>query len=153
MKQTGISAATKFTPNGIIPPAITGMHNGDAIRAWHDGGITNVVGDNTRPSLMNQKNEMWPLYSTVSSNGFAGMLIIGRWATNIYYNVIFLSSCTVKHLAHNISAIYRLARSWSGSIPQPVKATTLICSISKGETTFDICLACTTTHTCSIKQT
>lgn len=87
MKQTGISAATKFTSNGIIPPAITGLHNGDAIRAWHDGGITNVVGDNTRPSLMNQKNEMWPLYSTVSSNGFAGMLIIGRWATNIYYNV------------------------------------------------------------------
>jgi len=42
-----------FSSNGIIPPAITGLHNGDAIRAWHDAGIRNVVGDNTRPSLMN----------------------------------------------------------------------------------------------------
>jgi hypothetical protein len=89
LKQVGISAATKFSPKGLIPPAITGLHNGDAIRAWSDGGIVHVVGDNTRPVLMNQVNEMWPLMSTVTSNGFAGMQITGRWATNIYYNVCF----------------------------------------------------------------
>lgn len=54
LKQVGISAATKFSPKGIIPPAITGLHNGDAIKAWLDNGIVNVVGDNTRPVLMNQ---------------------------------------------------------------------------------------------------
>jgi hypothetical protein len=65
LKQTGIAAATRFS-KGIIPPAITGLHNGDAIKAWVDGGVTHVVGDNTRPVLMNQINEMWPLM-TVSS--------------------------------------------------------------------------------------
>ena len=39
-----------------------------------------------------QDNEMWPLISTVEGNGFAGMQIVGRWATNIYYNVRFSAS-------------------------------------------------------------
>lgn len=47
-----------FSPKGLIPPAITGLHNGDAIRAWHDAGIIYVVGDNTRPLLMNQVSLM-----------------------------------------------------------------------------------------------
>ncbi len=40
---------------------------------------------------------MWPLMSTVEANGFAGMQISGRWATNIYYNVCFPSSIVVRH--------------------------------------------------------
>lgn len=54
IEAVGISKAKKYSPNGIIPPAITGMHNGDAIRAWVDGGIKYVVGDNTRSGLMNK---------------------------------------------------------------------------------------------------
>lgn len=54
LKQTGISAADGFSANGIIPPAITGLHNGDAIQAWLENGIKYVVGDNTRPGLMIQ---------------------------------------------------------------------------------------------------
>lgn len=50
----GISAASKFSASGLIPPAITGLHNGDAIKAFMDNGITSVVGDNTRPVLKNQ---------------------------------------------------------------------------------------------------
>lgn len=53
MDQVGISAATHFSKNGLIPPAITGLHNGDALRAWSVNGITAAVGDNTRPILMN----------------------------------------------------------------------------------------------------
>jgi hypothetical protein len=49
----GISKAKVFS-KGIIPPAITGLHNGDALRAWTDAGIQYVVGDNTRSSLLNQ---------------------------------------------------------------------------------------------------
>lgn len=30
---------------------------------------------------------MWPLISTVAANGYAGVQINPRWATNIYYNV------------------------------------------------------------------
>lgn len=54
LAQTGIAAATKFSDSGIIPPAITGMHNGDALQAWYEQGIVHVVGDNTRKPLLNQ---------------------------------------------------------------------------------------------------
>lgn len=53
LAQIGITGGC-FTSNGIIPPAITGLHNGDAIHAWLDLGITQVVGDSSRPAIMNQ---------------------------------------------------------------------------------------------------
>jgi len=53
LSQTGIANANKFSPNGIVPPAITGLFNGDALRVWKENGITNVVGDNTRNLLLN----------------------------------------------------------------------------------------------------
>ncbi|EDO01997.1 hypothetical protein SS1G_04473 [Sclerotinia sclerotiorum 1980 UF-70] len=91
---TGIANAEKFASTGLIPPAITGLHNGDALRAWSDNGITHVVGDNTRPALLNPNNEHWPLFTTVAANGFAGIQITPRWATNIYYNCD-TPACTV----------------------------------------------------------
>jgi hypothetical protein len=87
LTQVGIAGATKFSPKGLVPPAITGLHNGDALRAWATNGITQCVGDNTRPALLNQENEFWPLITTVAANGYAGVQITPRWATNIYYNV------------------------------------------------------------------
>ncbi|KAF8850515.1 hypothetical protein BDZ45DRAFT_717811 [Acephala macrosclerotiorum] len=86
LTQVGIAAAVSFSLKGIIPLAITGLHNGDALRAWLDNGIVSVVGDNTRPVLMNSVNEMWLLISTVAENGYAGVQISPRWATSIYYN-------------------------------------------------------------------
>jgi len=94
MKQVGISDGAHFSPNGLIPPAITGLHNGDVIQAWLKNGIANVVGDNTRPVLMNSENEFWPLVSTVASNGYDGLTILPRWATTIYYNCD-LPACTL----------------------------------------------------------
>ncbi|PYI29701.1 hypothetical protein BP00DRAFT_448137 [Aspergillus indologenus CBS 114.80] len=95
LKQVGIDAAAHFTSNGIIPPAITGLHNGDALQAWWDNGITNCVGDNTRSVLLNSENAMWPLFTTVAANGFAGMQVNPRWATRIYYNCD-TPACTVQ---------------------------------------------------------
>jgi hypothetical protein len=86
LNRTGISSANRFTANGLVPPGITGLHNADALRAWMDNGLTNCVGDNTRPILMNQQNPYWPLISTVETNGLAGLQINPRWATRIYYN-------------------------------------------------------------------
>lgn len=83
--QTGISNG-KFSPQGVIPPAITGLHNGDVIKAWMDNGIKHVVGDNTRPVLRSGESPYHPLISTVDGNGYAGLAIIPRWATSIYYN-------------------------------------------------------------------
>lgn len=78
LAQVGLSSAT-FSPKGIIPPAISGLHNGDALRAWHDLGITAVVGDSSRPLLLNQQNEFWPYTTTVAQDGYDGMIVIPRW--------------------------------------------------------------------------
>lgn len=53
LTQVGIASAEKFSPKGLVPPAITGLHNGDALSAWFVNGITQAVGDNTRPVLLN----------------------------------------------------------------------------------------------------
>jgi hypothetical protein len=86
LNQSGIASSPRFTSNGIIPPAITGLHNGDALKAWMDNGIVNCVGDNTRPLLLNQQNAMHPYMTTVDADGYAGMQVNPRWATRIYYN-------------------------------------------------------------------
>jgi hypothetical protein len=86
LKQIGIYDAKWFSPQGLIPPAITGVHNGDAIRAWMDQGIIYAVGDNSRPVLLNTENEFWPLISSVAGNGYDGLTIMGRWVGPIYYN-------------------------------------------------------------------
>lgn len=86
MQQNNISSAKYFSEGGLIPPAITGLHNGDALQAWWDRGITNCVGDNTRQALLNQQNEMWPYFTTFESDGFDGMQVNPRWSTRIYYN-------------------------------------------------------------------
>lgn len=53
LKQIGLWNTAKFSPTGLIPPGITGLRNGDAIKAWMDNGIRYVVGDNTRAVLRN----------------------------------------------------------------------------------------------------
>jgi len=51
-----------------------------------NNGIKSVVGDNSRPVLLNKDNEYWPLISTVAGNGYDGLTILPRWATPIYFN-------------------------------------------------------------------
>ncbi|KAE8446471.1 hypothetical protein EG329_011934 [Mollisiaceae sp. DMI_Dod_QoI] len=86
LAQANLSQAKWFSSRGLIPPAITGLHNGDALQAWNDNGLVNAVGDNTRPVLLNSINEHWPLITTVAADNFAGIQITPRWATNLYYN-------------------------------------------------------------------
>ncbi|PYI01133.1 extracellular serine-rich protein [Aspergillus sclerotiicarbonarius CBS 121057] len=95
LKQVELSSAKYFTSNGIIPPAITGLHNGDALRAWWENGITNCVGDNTRSALLNQQNDMWPYWTNNVTDGFDGMQVNPRFATRIYYNCD-TPDCTVQ---------------------------------------------------------
>ncbi|KAK3682052.1 hypothetical protein B0T22DRAFT_432386 [Podospora appendiculata] len=95
LKQIGLWTSARFSSIGLIPPGITGLHNGDAIRAWMDNGIRYVVGDNTRPILRNPTNPFWPLISTVAGNGYAGLTILPRWATTMYYNC-YSQSCTLQ---------------------------------------------------------
>ena len=93
MAQSGIAGATRYSPEGLVPPAITGLHNGDVLRAWTDLGLTSVVGDNTRPPLRNSQSGHWPLITNVADNGYAGFQITPRWATTIFFNCD-LPECT-----------------------------------------------------------
>jgi hypothetical protein len=86
LAQIGFTKAKRFSASSLVPPAITGLHNGDAIKAWLANGIKNVVGDNTRPVLTSPYNDYWPVISNVSTNGYDGLLIIPRWASPIYFN-------------------------------------------------------------------
>jgi hypothetical protein len=79
-------ASSGFSAKALIPPAITGMHNGDAFQAFYDLGLRNCVGDNARPALRNQQNNMWSVISTRAANGFDGFNIIPRWPLRIYYD-------------------------------------------------------------------
>jgi hypothetical protein len=76
LKQVGLYAAARFSPAGLVPPAITGLHNGDAIRAWMTNGIVNVVGDNTRPVLLNTVG--FPLISLCT---FTGLTISSKMSS------------------------------------------------------------------------
>jgi len=99
LDRVGLSGAQHYSPMGLIPPAITGLHNGDALQAWWENGIRYAVGDTSRSTLMNTVsllylhfpgksfhpltnklvNEYWPLMTDVTNNGFPGMAIIPRW--------------------------------------------------------------------------
>jgi hypothetical protein len=86
---TDATSAPNFSPNGLIPPGITGLHNGDAIRAWLENGIVYAVGDNSRPVLMNRadrKSDYHPIITNVAENGYVGAYIVGRFGSTIYYN-------------------------------------------------------------------
>lgn len=67
MSQTGI-ANGKFSPHGLVPPAITGLHNGDVISQWMSLGINMVVGDNTRAPLL---NTVGPILKSLTRNASA----------------------------------------------------------------------------------
>jgi hypothetical protein len=94
-RQSTLAAGSRFSSQGLIPPAITGLHNGDAIKAFMDNGLKYVVGDNSRPKLLNTQNSYWPLISNVAENGYAGLVIIPRWASPIFYNCD-KADCTTK---------------------------------------------------------
>lgn len=83
----GLTSAAQWSNKTFIPPSISGMHNGDALKAFMDNGVMGGVGDSTRPALLNPNNSHWPLITTVEGNGYAGYTIIPRWATRVYYNV------------------------------------------------------------------
>lgn len=86
---TDAESSPYFSPSGLIPPGITGLHNGDAIRAWLENNITYAVGDNSRPILMNvpsRKSDYHPIITNVKENGYAGAYIVGRYGSSIYYN-------------------------------------------------------------------
>jgi hypothetical protein len=151
MTAVGIAAATKFSSKGLIPPAITGLHNGDVMKAWFQNGLTNCVGDNTRPLLRNSQNDMWPYITNFASNGFAGYTVTPRWATRIYYNVSNPFT-TQELLLTIISATLPPALSRNGSSPRPAQGISTLSSQPRRLIPCATCSDCTMIPTCFTKR-
>lgn len=79
-----VNTPDRWSNKSMVNPAITGLFNPEALRAIWDFGIRFVVGDNSRAELI-PANLYHGLYTTVEKNGFDGLYIIPRHATDIYY--------------------------------------------------------------------
>ena len=60
-----------------VTPRITGLFNGEALRAMYDVGIYSAVGDNSQRT--NSSNPYHALITSISVNGFDGVQIIPRY--------------------------------------------------------------------------
>eukprot|EP01111_Echinosteliopsis_oligospora_P008511 TRINITY_DN2423_c2_g1_i3.p1 TRINITY_DN2423_c2_g1~~TRINITY_DN2423_c2_g1_i3.p1 ORF type:complete len:898 (+),score=232.22 TRINITY_DN2423_c2_g1_i3:167-2860(+) len=75
----------RYSNQSMVTPSISGIFNGEALRALWDVGIHFLVGDNSRPELR-PEFPYHGYYTTVAVNGFKGMHILPREATYIYYD-------------------------------------------------------------------
>lgn len=90
-----------FSPQAIVTPRISGFFNPGALRALDTVGIKYAVGDNTRKELLPPHIHRG-LYTTKEFNGYDGIFIVPRYATEIYYNV-----STPRDLSAEYNFIYR----------------------------------------------
>lgn len=58
---------------------------------------------------------MWPLMTTVALNGYDGVQITPRWATNIYYNVNLRAELLFSHKTDIVSVNFPIAQWRNGS--------------------------------------
>ncbi|KAJ3029935.1 UNVERIFIED_CONTAM: hypothetical protein HDU68_010621 [Siphonaria sp. JEL0065] len=83
----GLDGQPFWSNKTMVTPGISGLFNGDALKALWDFGITGAVGDSSREKTLNPIRPMWwPLTTNVSTNGFAGFTVVPRQSLNIYFN-------------------------------------------------------------------
>ncbi|KAJ3098881.1 hypothetical protein HDU96_010899 [Phlyctochytrium bullatum] len=71
----------------MVTPDISGIFNSDALRAMHDSSLRHLIGDISRPDLLNPENAVyWPRRTTAEGNGFEGMWVIPRLGTNVRFD-------------------------------------------------------------------
>lgn len=75
-----------FSPDSMVTPRISGFFNPGALKALYDNKIIYTVGDNTRAEILPPFQQVG-LWTTEAFNGFSGIFIVPRYATEIYYNV------------------------------------------------------------------
>lgn len=69
-----------FSANSMVTPKISGLFNPEAMRALAEQGINYVVGDDSRPELVNIYNQHLGIYT------HSNIYIIPRNATDIFYD-------------------------------------------------------------------
>jgi hypothetical protein len=75
-----------YSRTSIVTPAISGLWNGDALKALVDNGYTSLVGDSSRENTINPQDSYWPFVTTLESSNYDGFRIIPRSPTVIYFN-------------------------------------------------------------------
>ncbi|KAJ3026785.1 UNVERIFIED_CONTAM: hypothetical protein HDU68_005089 [Siphonaria sp. JEL0065] len=83
----GLDGQPFWSNKSMVTPGISGLFNGDALKALLDFGITGAVGDSSRLKTLNTVRPFWwPMTTTVENNGYAGFTVIPRQSVNIYFN-------------------------------------------------------------------
>ncbi|KAJ3317489.1 hypothetical protein HDU76_001159 [Blyttiomyces sp. JEL0837] len=75
-----------WSNHSMVTPSISGLFNGDALKALWDFGIRSIQGDITRVNTLNDTNYYWPMVTSVATSNFGGMTVLPRSATRVYYN-------------------------------------------------------------------
>ncbi|KAJ3329733.1 hypothetical protein HDU76_007252 [Blyttiomyces sp. JEL0837] len=75
-----------WSNHSMVTPSISGLFNGDALKALWDFGIRSIQGDDSRTNTVNNTNFYWPMISTKATSNFDGFNFIARSATRVYYN-------------------------------------------------------------------
>ncbi|KAJ3411846.1 hypothetical protein HDV05_001635 [Chytridiales sp. JEL 0842] len=83
---SGWAGKSYWSSHSMITTGISGIFNGDAIRAMFDNGIRSVVGDTSRPNIINDTSIHWPYITKSEISNVGGLLSVPRAPTNIYYN-------------------------------------------------------------------
>eukprot|EP00127_Corallochytrium_limacisporum_P003511 Clim_evm139s149 gene=Clim_evmTU139s149 len=74
-----------FSPYGIVSGQISGLFNGDNLRAWDDNGLMYAVGDNSYGEMLRPNGIHRGFYTSNERNGHAGIYVMPRHATNIFF--------------------------------------------------------------------
>ncbi|KAI8465146.1 MAG: hypothetical protein J3K34DRAFT_525626 [Monoraphidium minutum] len=75
-----------YTRKVVVPPEVSGLCNGDALRAMWDSGIRAAIGDNTWTHMLHPGTAYRMRRTTTADNGFDGMGILPRWSSALYFD-------------------------------------------------------------------
>jgi len=81
----GSYASPRFSNDSMVTPCITGLFNGNVLQAMANNGIINCVGDNSVAALV-PANVYHGIWTTVATNGYAGVFIVPREDLDIGYD-------------------------------------------------------------------
>eukprot|EP00903_Cladosiphon_okamuranus_P012911 g12054.t1 len=93
----GLYDSNNYCWRSMTSPGITGLFNPFCLQAGDENLMKCYPGDNTYTlanrnpttvSLINEDNQFHSLTTNVGTNGYAGMQIVPRFATNVYYNCV-----------------------------------------------------------------
>ena len=95
------SGLSRYTVENLVTPSLTGLRNGEVMRAAYDVGIRQVVSDASAPCQTN------PTPNTGYYNALApGLLQVPRFPTDLYFNVSQPAEWIAEYeLLHSVSGV------------------------------------------------